>query len=68
MVAAGALAFAGAPPALSVLAGPRAAGFALAVSIAMRDSRFDFMGPTVTRRQAATWTARARRKTRACTS
>ena len=52
VVAAGALAFAGASPALSVLAGLPAGGFALAVTITMGDSRLDFMGPTVTRRRA----------------
>ena len=55
VVAAGALAFLGVPPGLSALAGLPAGGLALAVAITMGDSRFDFMGPTVTRRRAGLW-------------
>lgn len=55
VVAAGALAFLGVPPGLSVLAGLPAGGLALAMAITMGDSRFDFMGPTVTRRRAGLW-------------
>ena len=55
VVTAGALAFIGVPPGLSVLAGLPAGGLALAMAITMGDSRFDFMRPTVTRRRAGLW-------------
>lgn len=55
VVVAGALASVGVSPGLSALAGLPAGGLALAVSITMGDSRFDFGGPTATRRRAGLW-------------
>ena len=52
VLSAGALAFIGVPPGLSLLAALPAGGLALAACITMGDSRFDFMGPTVARRRA----------------
>ena len=55
VVAAGTFAFMGVPLGLSVLAGLPTGGCALALAITMGDRRFDFMGPTVTRRRGGLW-------------